>query len=266
MKKLVLITGAAGGLGKSLTGVFHQKGWNVIATDVVPIEQDDNRAISGIRSFEMDITSNDSVNEVYRCLKAENTTIQLIINNAGIDRYFSFSEKRVENFQKVFEVNVFGAYRVNQIFLPILQKPGGRIVHIGSESLNITVPFMPYPLSKKLLEGYARVLRQELKFLGIDVTVVRPGTIDTLLLEQVRQLKAENGDLLLSKQFNKFSTKAGMEIGKAISTVTAAEFVYKISVIPRPRHLYRIHNNLKLRIAAFLPFNIMENLIHDRLS
>lgn len=266
MKKLVLITGAAGGLGKSLTGVFHQRGWNVIATDAVHIEQDENKAISGIRNFKMDVTSNDSVNEVYSRLKSEKTTIQLIINNAGIDRYFSFSENRVENFQKVFEVNVFGAYRVNQIFLPILQKPGGRIVHIGSESLNLTVPFMPYPLSKKLLEGYARVLRQELKFLGIDVTVVRPGAIDTPFLERVRQLKVENGDCLLSKQFKKFSIKAGMEIGKAIAPVTAAEFVYKISVISRPRHLYRIHNNLKLRIAGFLPFKIMENLIHNQLS
>jgi NAD(P)-dependent dehydrogenase (short-subunit alcohol dehydrogenase family) len=51
---------------------------------------------------------------------------------------------------------LFGSYRVNQVFLPVLKKPGGKIIHIGSESLNLTIPFMPYPISKNALERYAK--------------------------------------------------------------------------------------------------------------
>jgi len=266
MDKFVLITGAAGGLGQSLTKIFHQNGWKVVATDLLPMAQDEHFLNSGIRVFQMDVTSNESVTEVFKQLNDEKICIQLIINNAGIDSYFPLSEKKVEHFQKIFEVNVFGAYRVNQVFLPILQKPGGKIIHIGSESLNLTVPFMPYPLSKKLLEGYARVLRLELKFYGIDVTVVRPGAIKTPLLEQVKNLWNKEQSQFLKKPFDAFSKTAGTEIGKTITPWSAARFIYQIASMPRTRHLYRINNTLKLRIAAWLPYKMVENYMYQRLS
>ncbi len=266
MNSLVLITGAAGGLGKAMTLFFSAKGWHVYACDVVKSTPAEFQRSGGITYFEMDVTSDQSVLAVFEQLQSDKVILDLIINNAGIDRYFPLSEAPVEYFREVFEVNVFGVYRLNQVFLPLLKRPGGRIVHIGSESLNLTVPFLTYPLSKKLLEGYAKVLRQELKFSGIDVVVIRPGAIETPLLNQVKTLNSVRMSWKLAPQFRKFAEGAVKEIGNVISPQEAAEFVYNKSIIPDPSAVYRINNSLQLRIAAMLPYRLVEKIVRKRLS
>jgi NAD(P)-dependent dehydrogenase (short-subunit alcohol dehydrogenase family) len=265
MKKTVLITGAAGGLGNALVHLFSQEGWRVIAcdTNITADESGENDQIIPIR---MDVTSDESVLTVFNRLKSAGITLDLIINNAGIDRYFPLSEAPVKRFREVFEVNVFGAYRVNQVLLPLMKKPGGRIVHVGSESLNLTVPFLTYPLSKKLLEGYAKVLRQELHFQGIDVVVIRPGAIETPLLKQVRELDPAKEAWNLADQFGMFAAGAAKEIGKTISPRAAATFIYRKSIISHPSAVYRINNSLQLRVASILPFCWLEKIVRKRLS
>jgi NAD(P)-dependent dehydrogenase (short-subunit alcohol dehydrogenase family) len=225
---------------------------------------------SHLRALKMDVTSDESVANVFSVLNDEHAKLDLIINNAGVDGYFLLSEAPASEFRRIFEVNVFGAYRVNQVFLHITRKPGGKIIHIGSESLNLTMPFMAYPLSKKLLEGYVKALRQELRFRGIDVVVVRPGAINTELLKTVSDLPVQTRDGEssdpLKAAFNSFASQASKEIGKVTSPEEIAGFIYKISYKNRPRAVYRINNMLQLRIAALLPFNLVENIVHKRLS
>jgi NAD(P)-dependent dehydrogenase (short-subunit alcohol dehydrogenase family) len=266
MNKTVLITGASGGLGKAMSILYAAKGWHVYACDVAKPFPVEFQGADGISFFEMDVTSDRSVKAVFEKLQSDKVVLDVIINNAGIDRYFPLSEAPVECFREVFEVNVFGVYRVNQVFLPLLKSPGGRIVHIGSESLNLTVPFLSYPLSKKLLEGYAKVLRQELKFSGVDVVVIRPGAIETPLLNQVKTLSSVRENWKLAPQFRKFAEGAVKEIGKVIRPEEVAEFVYKKSIIPDPSAVYRINNSLQLRIAALLPFRLLEKIVGKRLS
>lgn len=278
--KKVLITGAGRGLGKALALEFLSKGWIVAATDIAEPEFTDDNSMALFEShpqtrknllcFKMDVTSDESVAGVYKLFAEQKNTLSLIINNAGVDRYMLLSGAPVGEFRRIFEVNVFGAYRVNQVFLPLLKRPGSRIIHIGSESLNLAMPFMAYPLSKKLLEGYAKALRQELRFYGIDVVVIRPGAINTELLKTVSNLAKEVGrekpDDLLQQAFANFAQQAGKEIGKVISAAEAASFIYKVSCIPRPRAVYRINNMLQLRIAALLPFGLIEKAVHKRLG
>lgn len=266
MDKVVLITGSSGGLGRALAEKFLKEGWTVIATDLDELSMADLDLRQKAWVIRMDVASDASVREVFNRLSGANLKIDLIINNAGIDRYFPLSESPVENFKKVFDVNLFGAYRVNQIFLPLVKKPGGRIIHIGSESLNLTVPFMTYPITKKALENYAKALRLELGFHGIDVVVIRPGAIRTPLLEQVSKIKDLSMDWNLSAQFTKFADGAAKEIGKTITPQKAAEFIYRISVVRHPASVYKINNSLQLRIAALLPFSILEKIIRSRLK
>jgi NAD(P)-dependent dehydrogenase (short-subunit alcohol dehydrogenase family) len=271
--KVVLITGAARGLGRALTEVYVSNNWFVIATDV------DEKAIMDLKKnpkilpIWMDVTSDESVKSAFEMIKTGKISIDIIINNAGIDRYFPLSEAPVENFKEVFEVNLFGGYRVNQTFLPILKKPGGRIIHISSESLHLNVPFMPYPISKNVLEKYAKVLRQELKFLGIDVVVVRPGAIRTGLLENVLKLRSAIGSPLageagwqLTVQFQKFAEAAPKNIGKVLQPEEIAYFVYKISKKSNTKAVYQINNSLQLKIVAMLPFSVVEKLIRKQLT
>jgi NAD(P)-dependent dehydrogenase (short-subunit alcohol dehydrogenase family) len=218
-----------------------------------------------IMVIKMDITSDESVMSVFSRIKEEKIVPDLIINNAGIDRYFPLSEAPVGEFRQVFEVNVFGGYRVNQVFLPLLRKPGGRIIHISSESLNLTLPFMPYPLTKRLVEGYAKALRTELRFSGIDVVIIRPGAIRTRLLETVSHIKPADGGWKIERQFKKFAETASGEIGRTLAAEQVASFIYKVSLIPHPAAVYKINNMLQLRIAALMPFGWLEKFIYRKL-
>jgi NAD(P)-dependent dehydrogenase (short-subunit alcohol dehydrogenase family) len=261
----VLITGAARGLGRALAEEFLTHGWKVIVTDLDLGALEDLKQNSNVQVLRMDVTSDSSVTSAFEEVCKENPVVSLIINNAGIDRYFPFSEAPVERIREVFEVNLFGGYRVNQTFLPILKCPGGRIIHIGSESLHLTVPFMAYPISKNALERYAKVLRQELRFRGIDVVVVRPGAIRTGLLQNVSSIGYPVKDPGLEKAFRKFAESAPKEIKKILDAEEVAGFVFRISQIPHPRNVYRINNSLMLRIVSLLPFSLTEKLIAGRL-
>lgn len=265
MEKVVLITGAAKGLGRAIAEKFLAESWRVIATDA------DDLSMAGLLSHEralvikMDITSDESVRSAYNQLEKDNIVLDLIINNAGIDRYFPLSEAPVASFKEIFEVNVFGGYRVNQVFIPRIKKPGGRIIHISSESLNLTVPFMPYPLTKNLVEGYAKTLRIELSFAGIDVVIVRPGAIKTRLLEMVSNLNQVDERWIMKKQFRRFAKSASKEIGKTITPEQAACFIFKVSLVPHPAAVYKLNNMLQLRMAAGLPFWLFEKIIYRKL-
>jgi NAD(P)-dependent dehydrogenase (short-subunit alcohol dehydrogenase family) len=261
---VILITGAAFGLGRALTLKFLAEGWRVIATDKVGSALADLNVNLKVLTCQMDVTSDVEVRSAFDQIKSKNIQPDLIINNAGIDRYFPLSEAPVENFKEIFEVNLFGAYRVNQTFLPILKKPGGRIIHIGSESLNLAIPFMPYPITKNALEKYAKVLRQELKFHGIDVVVVRPGAIRTGLLENVFKLKFAVSSRQLAVQMEKFAELAPKNIGKILDAEGVAAFIFNVSQKHNPRAVYKINNNLLLKILALLPFCIIEKLVNKQ--
>jgi NAD(P)-dependent dehydrogenase (short-subunit alcohol dehydrogenase family) len=254
--KTVLITGAAGGLGQALYRQFHSKGWRIIATDLLEREQ----------IMEMDVTSECSVKSVFDTIEKEGIILDLIINNAGIDRYFPLSEAATEQFEAIFKVNLFGAYRINQTFLPLLRRPGGRIIHIGSESLNLLIPFMPYPLTKNVLERYSLVLRQELRFVGIDVVAVRLGAVQTPILEAVHHISWPVSHPVLNKTFRTFSAQAKTEIGKVLTPAKAAGKIYRIALSPKPKAIYRFNNMLKLRISTLFPFPWLEKAIYRRLK
>ncbi len=260
MGRTVLITGAAQGLGQALAKVFLEKGWSVIATDSDPSFPLWAEA-GQLWSIRMDVTRPEEVLSVPEKLMGSGISLDLIINNAGIDRYFPFSEAAAEELIRVFEVNLFGSFRVNRAFLPLLKQPGGRIIHIGSESYSLRIPFMPYPLTKDALESYVKVLRQELHFLGIGVTLVRPGAIDTALLDQVRNIRREVKDPVIAEVFGKFAQTAPEGIGKILGPAEVAERIFKISGKKRLRHVYRINNMFRLKLLRFIPYPVLERLI-----
>ncbi|MEI7662961.1 MAG: SDR family NAD(P)-dependent oxidoreductase [Bacteroidota bacterium] len=266
MNKVVLITGAARGVGRALTETFLARNWTVIATDSDDLQMAGLCENNLTRVFHMDVTSDESVTRVFEKLAKDKTVIDLIINNAGLDGYFPLSEAPVSQFRHMFEVNVFGGYRVNQVFLPLVRTPGGRIIHISSESLRLTLPFMPYPMTKRLVEAYAKALRIELKFRGVDVVIVRPGAINTRLLGTVSNIDVASGNWKLAGPFARFASTASGEIGRKLQPEKAAEFIWQVSQIAKPRAVYKINNMLQLKFAAMLPYGLMEKVILNRLK
>jgi NAD(P)-dependent dehydrogenase (short-subunit alcohol dehydrogenase family) len=262
-RKTLLLTGAFGGLGLTITDEFSANGWNVIATDLENKIPEKQPADELIRVVAMDVRSDESVTAASRLLA--NEKLDLIINNAGIDGYMPLCEAPVDQFKEVFEVNVFGSYRVNRAFLPNL-KTGARIIHVSSESVKINAPFMVYPISKQALEGYCRTLRQELRFLGIDVTMVRPGAIDTPFVENVANIRNPVAGSRLSEPFDRFAGQAYRQIGKKAEPAVVASFIYRIALRKRTRLVYPINNDPRLSVAGMLPFSVLERMFYKRLK
>ncbi len=176
--KDVVVTGAYGGMGTAALKSLADKGYRVFAIDKCVREADDN-----IIPISADITCEDSVEKAVSEVKRYTKSIFAVIHFAGIYMLDSLVEMDRESFQKIFEVNLFGAFLVNKAFLPLFKK-GSRIVITTSELAPLDpLPFTGvYAVTKAALDKYAYSLRMELQLHGISVSVLRAGAVETGML------------------------------------------------------------------------------------
>ena len=178
MSKYVLITGAYGGMGRAAVSCFKERGYTVFALDRAVEASEEN-----VIPFQGDITDEASLKTALAAVQSHTDTIDAIVHFAGIYLLDSLVELKKEEFERAFAVNLFGAAAVNRVFLPLLKK-GSKILHITSELAPLDpLPFTGvYAVTKGALDRYAYSLRMELQLLGIDVSVLRAGAVQTPML------------------------------------------------------------------------------------
>lgn len=176
--KAVLITGAYGGMGYATAKLLRDKGYTVFALDLRVREGEEN-----IIPIEADLTSEDSVRCALERVKEHTDHLDAIVHFAGIYMLDSLVEMETGAFDKIFNVNVRGVFLVNKLFLPLLKK-GSRILITTSELAPLDpLPFTGiYAVTKGALDKYAYSLKMELQLLGIGVSVLRAGAVETGML------------------------------------------------------------------------------------
>lgn len=193
MSKNILITGTSSGFGKLTTLTLLERGHTVVASmrgaerKNKPVAEELRTA--GALIVEIDVTSDDSVNHGVETAINMADGLNVIINNAGagvIGLQECFSPKE---WQKLFDVNVFGAQRVNRAVLPHMrQRNSGLLIHISSLLGRIVLPFLgPYNASKWALEALAENYRVELSGFGIDSCIIEPGAYPTTFMEKIHK-------------------------------------------------------------------------------
>ena len=147
-KGIVVLTGASGGMGTAVRSLLEEKGYTVWALDIT--ESADPHFIR------TDITSDESVSAAARRIESECTKIDAVVHTAGIYDMNSLVEMPEEEFLRIFNVNLFGMYRVNKAFLPLLN-PNSRIIMVSSELAPLDpLPFTGiYGITKSAIEKYA---------------------------------------------------------------------------------------------------------------
>ena len=178
MKPSILITGAYGGMGRTTAKALRDSGFRVFALDrTVDAEEQD------ILPIVVDVTDEDSVINAYRQVSEMTDQLYAVIHFAGIYMLDSLVEMESDAFERIFRVNLGGAFLVNKIFLPLL-KEGSRIVITTSELAPLDpLPFTGiYAVTKGALDKYAYSLRMELQLKGIKVSVLRAGAVSTGML------------------------------------------------------------------------------------
>lgn len=187
----VIVTGAGGGFGKLIVQELSKNGFAVIGTlrDVQNRNRDAKAELEkmGARVIEMDVTSNSSVTGAISQAVQSMGKIDVVINNAGVGVLGLQETFTPEDFQKLFDINVFGVQRVNRAIIPHFRKNGdGLLVHVSSLLGRITVPFYgPYNASKWALEALAENYRTELSASGIESCIVEPGGYPTSFIDNL---------------------------------------------------------------------------------
>lgn len=147
--------------------------------------------------LELDVTSDESVERAF-ARAFEQGPIDVVINNAALGTMYQLEAYTPAQFQRVFDVNVFGMQRINRAVLPHMRARGsGLIVQISSMSGRLVLPFVgPYVGTKFAVEALCETYRLELASSGVDVVIVQPGAFLTDFAKKA--LQAEDQETLRS--------------------------------------------------------------------
>lgn len=193
MKKTILITGASSGFGRRTAKLFHQKGWNVIATMRSPEKEQEFTGLDNLLVIRLDVQDADSVKTAVKAGIDRFGAIDVLVNNAGYGLMGVFESATREQIQKQFAVNVFGTMEVTQAVLPYMRRNGGgAIINISSFGGIVALPFGSlYNSSKFAVEGWSEALSHELAALNIAVKIIEPGGIATNFRNGLEIIKNE---------------------------------------------------------------------------
>lgn len=185
-KKVIWITGASSGLGRSLALKLAEQGNQVIASarsqqalDELAVQN------SNIVALPCDITDASSLESLRGWIADESPHLDQVILNAGNCEYLDFPNPDWEAVRRVMEVNFFGTVNCVQMALPLLRKSNSGRAHIVAVASQVTAAPFPraeaYGASKAAMQYFFDSLRIDLAAEDIDVTVVNPGFVDTPL-------------------------------------------------------------------------------------
>ncbi len=183
--RVVVITGGTGGIGTAIAEKLVEEDFYVCVTDRDPKEFKEKKNICFVP---MDVEKISSVKEAYQKIHTDCGPVYGLVNNAGIFERVDFREIQEEQFLKTLNVNLLGAFRASQIFLPdMIANKGGRIVNIASLSALRGAPkAAPYAASKGGLVALTKTMAVELAPYNIQVNAVLPGYIETPMMTEYK--------------------------------------------------------------------------------
>ena len=178
-KKVLVITGASKGIGRSTASIFMQSGYKVINLSR------SNPNLDNIIHISADFSDSDWPSKIKEELEGHLDSSKSIslIHSAGLLLKDSIEDVSSENFMRVLQVNIISATQLNQILLPFMAN-GSSIIYIGSTlSEKGVANSCSYVTSKHAVVGLMRSTTQDLVDKGIHTTCICPGFTDTEMLK-----------------------------------------------------------------------------------
>ena len=253
-----MVTGASSGFGKATAELLAAQGMRVFGTS----RKTKGERTDGYELLQLDVDSDDSVNQCLKRVMEKGGRIDVLVNNAGQACLGAIEETSIAEAKSLFETNFFGAVRMVDAVLPVMRKQrSGLVVNIASLAAIIGIPTRAfYCASKAALGMFSDVLRVEVKGFGIRVSAVYPGFFRTGILEAVRLPAAPLEEYKRMRE-NAYSVRTkDLEGGDDPRLV--AETILRIVRSKSPRASYVVGKGRRnLLIKSILPRSAFESLV-----
>jgi NAD(P)-dependent dehydrogenase (short-subunit alcohol dehydrogenase family) len=213
----------------------------------------------------VDVTDEASVAALAERVSAETSSLDAVVNFAGVLGIGPLIELEPADFRRVIDVNLVGGFLVNRALFPLLHAAKGRIVLMSSETgWQTAMPFNgPYAISKHAVEAYGDALRRELSMLDVDVVKIQPGAFKTGMVASITGRFDALADR--SQHYGKVLRLAQKRIPqeerRAGDPDDLAALIDKVLTVRRPRPSYRIHTNPQAAALNALPTRVVDRLL-----
>ena len=243
-QKAILVTGASTGIGRKITEVLAANGYFVYAGARKQKDLDALNDIENVQSIRLDVTVQEEIDDAVEFVRAEGRGLHGLVNNAGVAILGPLVEVDVEETQWLFDVNVFGPYRITQAFAPLIIEDKGRITTIGSISGILSgTYFGSYSMSKHAIEAYTDSLAKEMQRFDVKVSVVEPGNYESKIGDSARKRMAvkkylQEGSPYAEDMQRALASRADRPPGAEPDAVAAA--VMHALFDDKPKHRYMV--------------------------
>ncbi|GLX02105.1 short-chain dehydrogenase [Microtetraspora sp. NBRC 16547] len=269
-RECVVVTGASTGIGAASARELARRGFHVLAGVRRDCDADALRA-PGIEPVILDITQPDHIAELATRVGSQAGALRALVNNAAISVNAPVEALPLEEWRRLFEVNLFGHVAVTQALLPALLRHCGRVVNISSVGGKIAMAtYGPYAGTKFALEAVSDALRRELTPLGVQVVVIEPGGIRTEMADRGIATTSRLAEAMSPQQRDRYGPLVQAVTAQTAAFTTsgrsaddAARVIAKAVTAGKPRTRYTIGRDAALltRLSRVLPDRMLDRIL-----
>ncbi|MFB3812474.1 MAG: SDR family NAD(P)-dependent oxidoreductase [Terriglobales bacterium] len=210
--KTALVTGGGQGIGRAICQKFAAHGATVFVADLFPDRAQSTAELikaAGGKAFcgHVDVAQESSVKAMVAQAVERMGSIEILVNNAGIELFKTITDMTVEEWDRVMAVNVRGVFLCSKHVIPHMKKAGkGNIINMGSVGGYVGAPFQTvYCASKGAVHQFTKCLALELTAANIKVNAISPGGVNTAMLDYLKQEFSKQGvDLTAALKLQQF--------------------------------------------------------------
>jgi len=222
--KFMLITGAAGGIGRATVQLFSDKGWQVIGVDRKLYGNDypkDGLFIQG------DISDPEAVESIFVQTRAFTDTLDALVNNAAFQVVKPLLETSVDEWDAVMASNLRSVFLAAKLAYPLLENHGGgAIVNVSSvHAVATSKDIAAYAASKGGLLALTRAMAIEFAPVNVRVNAILPGAVDTPMLRAGLSRDHTGGGSIAQRLENLARNTVSGKVGKPFEIAQAIYFL-----------------------------------------